>query len=64
MKNDKEKCPVCGNEEYERISIGGGSCDSTVRIDRAGSVDIICCTNCGVLRVAQDSLNFRKLKDE
>ena len=62
MKKDKEKCPVCGNEEYERISIGGGICDSTVRIDRAGSVDIICCTNCGVIRVSKESLEFRLKK--
>lgn len=62
---DKEKCPVCGSEEYASIDIsGGGEYPPGFCTYRAGSIDVICCTDCGVLRVTQDSLKFRKLKEK
>ena len=61
MKNE-EKCPVCGSEKYASINIGSGR--ESFCVHRSGSVDIICCTNCGVLRVTKDSLDFRKLRDK
>ena len=58
--DEKEKCPVCGNEKYAQIWINQGSFIA----GRKGSIDIVCCNNCGVLRVTKDSLEFRKLKSE
>lgn len=60
---DKEKCPVCGSEKYAHIDISGSDPVSII-VHRAGSVDVVCCTHCGVLRVTQDSLEFRKLRSE
>lgn len=58
--SNQEKCPVCGSNEYEHIEIsGGGEYPSGMIINRKGSVDIVCCTNCGVIRVSKRSLDFR-----
>lgn len=63
MKMKKEeKCPVCGSDKFAHIDIIGSE-PTSVCVHRAGSVDVICCTNCGVLRVTQESLNFRHLKE-
>ena len=59
MKNE-EKCPVCGNDNYTNIWIN----QESFIADRNGSVNIVCCNNCGVLRVTQESLNFRHLKEQ
>ena len=59
MKNE-EKCPVCGDNKYTRIWINKKSFNA----DRNGSVNIVCCNNCGVLRVTKESLNFRHLKEQ
>ena len=53
----KDKCPVCGNEEFEYIRT-----NSSPYIHPKGSVEIVCCTNCGVLKVSEYSMNFRKIK--
>ena len=58
---DKEKCPVCGCEVYEDI-IFRGSDDMSACLGRHGSVNIICCSNCGVLRASKNSLEFRLKK--
>ena len=55
---DKEKCPVCGSKEYKYIEIKGSD-NPSVCLGIYGSVDVICCLNCGVLRVSKDSLEFR-----
>lgn len=56
---DNKKCPVCNEVKYVNISLS----NSNFRVDTKGSVDIIGCPNCGVLRISQNSINFRKLKD-
>ena len=55
---DKEKCPVCGCEKYEHVIVDNSFC-----LGKHGSIDIICCTNCGVLRVSKESIKLR-LKDK
>lgn len=57
--SNQEKCPVCGNEEYESIDVSGASSDASICIHRKGSVELICCTKCGVVRVSKRSLEFR-----
>ena len=57
---DKEKCPICGCEEYENIDVTGTG--TTFYAGIKGSVQIICCINCGILRVSEESMKFRKLK--
>lgn len=56
-----EKCPVCGNGKYVYISIDGRF-SPTFCAERNGSVDVVACTNCGVIRLTQETLKFRKIK--
>ena len=47
--------------KYEDI-IFRGSDDLSACLGRHGSVNIICCSNCGVLRASKNSLEFRLKK--
>ena len=61
--NNEEKCPVCGNEEYMNIEVGGGGeYPPYIYAYRGGSVDVVCCTNCGVTRLTKKSLERIKNK--
>ena len=55
-ETDLEICPVCGNTIFENIRT-----DSSLYIVPNGSIKIICCTNCGILKVSERCMQFRKI---
>jgi len=55
---DKGKCPVCENEEYILIDIGSNDeYPPYIYSLGRGRIDLIGCTNCGVIRLDKSLLN-------
>jgi len=61
--DNQEKCPVCGNDKYISVIVGGGGeYPPYLYAYREGHIDMLCCTNCGVTRLSKESLDRIKKK--
>lgn len=61
--DNKEKCPVCGNEEYVSVDVGGsGEYPPYLYAYGQGHVDLVGCTSCGVVRLSKRTL--RRLEQD
>ena len=54
---DKNVCRLCGCESFERVELGGSNPYSCLRINGIGSVDLVCCVNCGLIYLGKEDLN-------
>lgn len=61
--SDTKKCPVCGYDKCISVNVGGsGEYPPYLYSHREGSIDLVGCTNCGVIRLSEQTLKRLKNK--
>lgn len=63
MKEEKEKCPVCGCEKFVTVEAScSGEWGARLITRENGALEPIACTNCGVMRLSLHELNGIRLR--
>ena len=54
---DKNVCRLCGCESFKTIELGGSNPYSYLRINGIGSINLVCCVNCGLIYLDKEDFN-------